>query len=335
MSNVPTQTDRRTRSSSNPDDLAKFFRDLEIDDDYDSNWQGLPVLDNLKGERRERIVKQVKDEMSRLNQVSKDIDDDYLKSLELEGYTDVKGYGASKFEKHKGKRRNLKEQRRFEAKQRVKRRNAHFAKVNAKNVPHSDETSIPTEVDVNVDERNDFVRLAFDAGTEYFETRDRDLNDLLSSISVPEGLCSKDESIVWLSYLENLVILGYQIGKATSFTDVFVAIIGYIKMHHRGSVVKEIVQLIDKMTKECPKEEVIPEAWEAQDILQKWHLFKTNTVFTKVSFLMSAAMSMSVCSVKEIKWHPLGLELISLEAAKQQLKAVDVIDALISTFMDG
>eukprot|EP00481_Brizalina_sp_1-RS-2013_P000002 TRINITY_DN0_c0_g1_i2.p1 TRINITY_DN0_c0_g1~~TRINITY_DN0_c0_g1_i2.p1 ORF type:complete len:264 (+),score=45.62 TRINITY_DN0_c0_g1_i2:82-792(+) len=81
-----------------------------------------------------------------------------------------------------------------------------------------------------------------------------------------------------------------------------------------------------------PKEDITPQAWTSTEVLQKWDLFKTNTVFIKISYLISAAMSLSVCSIKQIEWSPFGLKLIAIEAAKEQLKAVDVIDAAIRTF---
>jgi hypothetical protein len=103
-------------------------------------------------------------------------------------------------------------------------------------------------------------------------------------------------------------------------------------MHSQKSVIKEILAVIDDVTKKCPSEDVDPQAWEARDVLQKWELFKTNTIFTKISYLISAAMSLTVCKVKEIEWSPFGLQLVAIEAAQAQLKAVDVIDALITTF---
>jgi hypothetical protein len=44
-------------------------------------------------------------------------------------------------------------------------------------------------------------------------------------------------------------------------------------------------------------------------------------------------MSLTVCSVKKIEWSPFGLKLISLEAAKQQVDAVDLIDAFVKTLV--
>nr|ULG00077.1 MAG: hypothetical protein [Salisharnavirus sp.] len=384
-------TDRETRSFTTPDDLTTYFRDLDIDDDYYSNWQGVLNCEsdstsswtNVKHKKKVRD-QQLRRELKRLNEAAQNIPDfDYLSSLELEGFTDIKGANAEKFGKKRGGRKNVKEQKRLQAKMRVKSRNERLAKniqphgleddfpdyhdgpcatcgkigcmdhLGAKReLPHldfSDEDSSldyseseisetfehePAERDLRREERNQLARLAIETPAGVQPEESEELSDLISSIQIPDELDGEegDMAMDWLSYLENLTVLGYQIGRASSFTDIFVAVIGYIKMHSQKSVIKQVLQLIDDVTKKCPKSEVIPEAWEADDVLQKWELFRTNTIFTKISYLISAAMSLTVCNVKEIEWSPFGLQLVSIEAAKTQLKAVDVIDALINTF---
>jgi hypothetical protein len=181
--------------------------------------------------------------------------------------------------------------------------------------------------------RNDLLRRA--VSSKKLEADDSaQLNNLLESVSIaPELLGDEaDSANEWVSYLENIVILGWHVHKAESFADIFVSIIGYIKMHTQRSIVRDIVQLIDSLTKDCKLSEVVPQGIDAYRIVDKWDLFKTNTIFTKVSYLITAAMSMTVCSVKKIEWSPFGLQLLALEAAKEQLKCVDVIDAVIHTF---
>nr|ULG00112.1 MAG: hypothetical protein 1 [Salisharnavirus sp.] len=247
--------------------------------------------------------------------------------------------------RYKGERSNFKERKKID----FKKRKANFSKkFLSKNItPHSDEDSLeysddvsetyehePAERDLRREERNRLARAALDVPSEIPRDDSAELSELISSIQIAPELLGEDgdKAVEWLSYLENLVVLGYQIGRASTFLDIFVSVIGYIKMHSQKSVIKDVLTLIDEVTKKCPKDEVIPEAWEANDVLQKWELFKTNTVFTKISYLISAAMSLTVCKVKEIEWSPFGLQLVAIEAAKTQLKAVDVIDALISTF---
>lgn len=192
--------------------------------------------------------------------------------------------------------------------------------------PHNPSSTPPPE-----DERNELVRIAHETEAQKV-TDDSDLMKLLSSVSDMANGDSDPAVNDWVSHLENLIVLGYQISRSESFTDVFVAVVGYIKMNTQQSVVKQILTLIDELTTACPSDDVTPHAWTGNQVLQKWELFKNHSIFTKISFLITAAMSLSVCSIKQVEWSPFGLKLVALEAAKQQLSAVDVIDALISTF---
>ncbi|AYD68773.1 non-structural polyprotein [Marine RNA virus BC-1] len=182
-----------------------------------------------------------------------------------------------------------------------------------------------------VKERNDLFKLALSTPPQKPDAA-KEMTDMLETISdiVPKE--TTPEMDEWVSHLENLVIMSYQVTCAQSFTDVFVAVIAYIKMNTSKSVLKSIFELIDEVTKACPAKDCSPQAFEANDVLQHWELFKSNKIFTKISYLLSAAISLSVCDMKGINWSPFGLKLIAVEAAKEQLKAVDVIDAVICTF---
>lgn len=362
VSNVQMPTDRTTRSSATTDDLANYFKNsLYVEDDYDSNWQGVETSETgpwyIVEHKVNRKKVQLKKELVRINEAIESCCDELLTVPQKE-------YDGDKYFKHRQKRKNRKEERRRQARERILHRNERLAVS-----PHGDEQS-GTDVeqrDVGLDEfmdyaqrdveqnkqrlaeqgkkeyiestkvnmRNMFARAALEAPPQSVDSEDEseELASLLSSIQVPDSLCGDNEDVSnWISYLENLVILGYQISRADSFLDVFVAVVGYVKMHTQKSVIKEILLLIDEVASMTSREDVEPHGMNAHDIMQKWECFKTNTIFTKVSYLISAAMSLTVCTVKEIEWSPLGLKLISLEAAKAQLKAVDVIDALISTF---
>lgn len=193
----------------------------------------------------------------------------------------------------------------------------------------------PAERDLRREERNNMVRAAVNAPPTLEADGSTELAALLESVSSTTSSLELEgcaEASQWISHLENLVILGYHINKANSITDIVFAVSAYIKMNTNKSVIQSILQMIDDVTRTPEKHDVAPNAFSASDVVQKWELFKTNTIFTKISYLITAAMSLTVCSVKDITWSPLGLQLISLEAAKTQLKALDVIDALIHTF---
>lgn len=148
------------------------------------------------------------------------------------------------------------------------------------------------------------------------------------------GKFAKDhpDAAEWIHYLENILILGYQVSQATTMLDVLVAFIAYIKMHTEGSIVAEILDVIGAMSGHFGPELRQKDAWTAEVVMDTWSLLKTNTVYNKISYLMSAAMSLSVCKTKKVEWSIAGLDMISIYAAKEQLKAFDIIDALLVTF---
>lgn len=198
-------------------------------------------------------------------------------------------------------------------------------------------------VSPQVAERNKLAHAASSSSKVDFGA-DKKLAALLASVGAVEtfaaGMERSAEIDEWLGHLENLVILGYQIGTSTSFTDIFMSVAAYAKMNSkRSSIIMDLYAIINDITsaeEKDDKNDVEPHAWKdwtGQDVVLKWELFKTNTVFTKISYLITAAMSLTVCTTKKIEWSPFGLRLVSLEAAKEQLKAVDVLDALVKTFV--
>jgi hypothetical protein len=297
----------------------------------------------------------------------------------LDEMTDSKMPSRALYNKHKSGRKNVREERRRELRARHRERNARNAKkrIARKDVdPHADEVessdgaavtegtnvpfvdddvstiakTAPSEPLVNeeeiplsdaLNERNEMAHIA--ATIDAFDKSDEQIKSIVSSIgeidSFSEGIEQGDQIEEWIGHLENLIVLGYHLGKAKSFLDVFMAVVGYAKIYtdDKKSITMDLYRIINEVTETCAsEEEVDPQAWEdwsGRDILNKWELFKTNTIFKKISYLISAAMSLAVCSTKKIEWSPFGLQLISLEAAKEQLKAVDVIDALVKTFV--
>jgi hypothetical protein len=194
-------------------------------------------------------------------------------------------------------------------------------------------------------ERNAMAHIVADV--DAFDKSDAKLAGLLSSVhdvdsfaaDVGEGV----EIGEWLGHLENLVILGYQMNKACSFMQVFMAAAAFAKMYsNKKSILMDLYRIINEVTTVCGDEDVNPHAteqesskrnWTGRSVLDSWEMLKTNTIFNKISYLISAVMSLAVCTTKKIEWSPMGLQLISLEAAKEQLKAVDVIDAIVKTFV--
>lgn len=161
-----------------------------------------------------------------------------------------------------------------------------------------------------------------------------DFFEFLKKLKVPDDMINDDVSF-WMSQMENLALLAYHMTVADSLVGITMAIFSYIKTVTRKSCIVEIGKMIDEMVQSTPvtAEEYQPHAWSGRQTLDAWNLFKSNTNFKRVSYLISAAMSLSVCTLKEIEWSPMGLKLISVSALEEQAKAVDVLDALLSTFV--
>lgn len=287
--------------------------------------------------------------------------DDYLDDILVVNLDNLKITNKNLHEKHIGGRKNKREERRRVLRQKIQARNARNAarRVQRKDVePHAEENLVdsfvhepvvddddesfdfsPPPMSDSVRQRNEMAHVA--ASIDAFDKNDPQLSSLLESIGAVDSFTEEFEQTEqieeWLGHLENLVILGYQMGKAQSFMDVFMAVAAYAKMYSKKrSIVMDLYRIINEVTTTCVEDEVEPHSWDewsGRDVMLKWELLKTNTIFKKISYLMSAAMSLTVCTTKHIEWSPFGLQLISVEAAKEQLKAVDVIDALVKTFV--
>lgn len=191
-----------------------------------------------------------------------------------------------------------------------------------------------------IEERNEMVR-GIDEVEPIDTTRDK-YADILKSVGsardfLPQGMSLDDAGQIdeWISHLENLTILSYQMYRSETFMDMFFAIVAFAKSYTKNrSITMELYKIIDEVTSST--KDIKPNAlsdWTGRKIMDNWEHFKTNTVWKKVSYLISAAMSLTACTTKNIEWSPFGLKLVAVEAAKEQLKAVDVLDALIKTFV--
>nr|QUS52749.1 hypothetical protein 1 [Mute swan feces associated picorna-like virus 28] len=184
--------------------------------------------------------------------------------------------------------------------------------------------------------RNNLLRTSLETPVQAPPEGDNLFRSLIDSVGSLADTFEDGDPSGYIVHIENIALFGYQMYKARSFGECFVATIAYIKFYMREkSVVHELMKLINGIPNLDPKDTVLPEGFEGtfgQNIQQKWNLFRTNTIFNKISYLISAAMSLTICSLKEITWSPLGVQLIHIEAARKHLNAVDIIDAIVDTF---
>lgn len=155
-----------------------------------------------------------------------------------------------------------------------------------------------------------------------------------------------------LRHAENICILAYDLVRSKNFSDFFVSIVTYMKFYMTTSVTSLVTAVVSVLLEKDESsvtsddvnefldesgslgaENIGPQAFGVRDVMDSWDLLKTNTIFKKISFLITAAMSSSICSIKELNLDLAGISLISLEAMKEQVKASDLVDALIQTFV--
>jgi len=184
----------------------------------------------------------------------------------------------------------------------------------------SDDTEPPEEEDVlphaGVDPPAEESRLS--------DEHDQTL-DLLKSIGKIDGLDTADE---WISTLEGLVILMLQVVRARTPTDLCLALLAYIKSNTTRSLIGFILEKLPEVGEDV----IEPHAWSASDCKQKWQMLRTNAIFPRVGYLISAALSLTVCKVNGVEWTMGGFEIFSLPAVDKQLSACSMMDAFVDVF---
>nr|ULG00106.1 MAG: hypothetical protein 1 [Salisharnavirus sp.] len=143
------------------------------------------------------------------------------------------------------------------------------------------------------------------------------------------------ELTYWVSVLESLIITAYHISQAESFTGIVVALLGLVKMVTKKCILAEVLSFIEDMVSNEKYENVPPDPHmlTGRDVIDGWTLVKGHKMWTRVSYLISAAMSMCVCESKGIDWSLGSFSFIKIPAMEKQIEAVDFIDAAIDTFV--
>lgn len=187
----------------------------------------------------------------------------------------------------------------------------------------------PTPKPSNVPERNYTIRKMVEAmgrtptpeETDFVSTALSQLSEIIEVM--------RDENIpvdVWVCHFEKLLLLGYQLHRSRDVADVVAAVAAYgHNFMGNQSMTFMLYKLVDDILG------VQPQSWSGE-VLQTWDLLTNHPIFPKIGFLLSAGMSMSICSMKSIEWTPFGLKLVHLEALKEQVKAYDFMDAVVRTF---
>ncbi|QKQ15127.1 hypothetical protein [Lindernia crustacea marnavirus] len=176
----------------------------------------------------------------------------------------------------------------------------------------------------------------FDISPHAEEQRDDVIEEMLEAldfdfVELAQSLHVDTPSSNWLFHVENIVLLGYQLSQSKSFSGCVTAVLSYIKLYiPRESAITLLAQLL-KRAPSCDYDDITPHSF-SQHAVDGWTLFKSNKMYSRIAFLITAAMSLSICSMKELKWSVGCFDILSLEVPKHQLSAVDLIDAVVKTY---
>lgn len=150
--------------------------------------------------------------------------------------------------------------------------------------------------------------------------------EALGSLKETLGFVDPD----WLSCLESLLVLSYQLYRAETFADVVFAAIAYMKGVTTGSVIHKILKVIG--LSESGGKEVNGLADDIAVCLNDWQHFRSHEIFPKISYLISASVSLASCKEASIDWSIPGFQNIAEPLKDEQVKAIDVVDAVLRTF---
>lgn len=143
-------------------------------------------------------------------------------------------------------------------------------------------------------------------------------------------------------HTENFIILVYSISQSSSLSDYILAFVTYMKFYLKSSISSLMCDVLEyvfdndeRVAFEMDVQsgiEFVPHSLDMQSLKDSWEMLKTNTVFNKIAYLITVAMASSICSFKNIEFSFAGINIIRLEALKQQASASDILDALVNTF---
>lgn len=198
-----------------------------------------------------------------------------------------------------------------------------------------DEREDPPDDSIRIKQEEMILNHDSDVETLLEEFPSSSLTELPESVidaiqAIPKHIQPGSNTDKWVHHLENMCIYTYQLCRAESLMDCFVATLAYIKMNFTRSVssfaaelAASVMELVDQTDKQT---------FETKTMLARWETLKTNTVFGKIKYLISAAMTLPILDLKEISWNPMGFKLMQVKALEQTVHATDVIDAVLKTF---
>lgn len=139
-------------------------------------------------------------------------------------------------------------------------------------------------------------------------------------------------SQLWDSHAISIIIFCYQMWRSTSIIDYVFSVLAYAKAQKFSILdINTIQQYI--VTRDSDKENDLfePQVGFA-DIRDSWKLLIKHPLFKKISFLITAAMTLPMVQMRKLTLSMAGIDLLSFEACERQHNCVDIVDAILDTF---
>lgn len=145
---------------------------------------------------------------------------------------------------------------------------------------------------------------------------------------------------LWDSHIYSILIFSYQMWRATSILDYIVAALAYSRRQNCAldidvkSIQEHLRDIDDSNVNDSvsvDNDGLDPQA-SFSDIKDAWKVLVKHPLWKKISYLITAAMSIPALQMNKIAFSFAGIDIISFEACERQLKCVDIVDAVLDTF---
>lgn len=132
--------------------------------------------------------------------------------------------------------------------------------------------------------------------------------------------------------MENLMLFCYQLYNSNSMSGVFVACASCIKTFTGKSIVGNLDRYYQEYVVGHSNQSSDTFSFTGGDVVDWWNLVKGHKMWPRIKDLISVTLSVVSCDCAGIEWSYAGFEILKIEASKQQERAVDVIDNMITLF---
>jgi hypothetical protein len=161
------------------------------------------------------------------------------------------------------------------------------------------------------------------------------VENLLSNLQEVAG---SELSSEFVSKIENIVLVVLALYECQSSTQALTIIMMHLKTWYTGSVLLDSIEYFKELINgddiEPHSSSKKPE-WllQLREAMTNWKLITNNPVFQKISFLISALITMGICSETNFQWNINGIRIFQIAALDKHMSAFDLVDAALETIL--